>query len=167
MNNRFLVPSIIFFGLFLTAPAQDDLFLTLNPAAPVTMAPAGNAVQPPSVLPPNGPVAAPKKETAEGWAYELLRDPFWPIGFFPQDWQQKSAAQGVNDMVGSGWKAAAAKLRISGASRLGDRTAAIINGELKNVGDQITVLHEGRTYQWEIVEIDAAGQIQLKKLGNR
>ncbi|MCC7300797.1 MAG: hypothetical protein IT583_06935 [Verrucomicrobia bacterium] len=98
---------------------------------------------------------------------EPLRDPFWPIGFFPKDWQDKPLTMGVPDMGSSGWKSARAKVRLTGTSRLGDKTVAIINGELKSIGDQIEVLHEGKTYQWEIVEITADGQVELKKLGIR
>lgn len=103
------------------------------------------------------------KDNEEKWVQELLRDPFWPIGFFPPDWQKEKPAQTAGGLDASGWKAASGKIRISAASRLGEKTAAIVNGELKSVGDQIEILHEGRIYQWQIIGIDAAGQVQLKK----
>ena len=154
MNPRFFVPVIVLLGAFTTSFAQEDLLPTAAPEPLVAVLPNAEAV-------------VPKKEPADGREQELLRDPFWPVGFFPQDWQQKSSAQSATDMAGSGWKAAFAKLKVSGTSRLGDRTAAIVNGELKNIGEQVEVLYEGRIYQWEIVGIDATGQIQVKRLGNR
>jgi hypothetical protein len=159
MNSRFFVPAIVFIAFFTISFAQDDFLLTTTPA--VTTA------QPLAGVLPNAEATVPKKESAEAKEQELLRDPFWPVGFFPQDWQQKSLTQSAADMAGSGWKAAFAKLKVSGTSRLGDRTAAIVNGELKAIGEQVEVLYEGRTYQWEIVGIDATGQIQVKRLGNR
>ncbi|MEI8205861.1 MAG: hypothetical protein WCG03_03190 [Kiritimatiellales bacterium] len=112
--------------------------------------------------------SAPEKEATEKPEQELLRDPFWAIGFFPANWQRKANAQsqsGAGDA--SGWPAAAAGLKISGTSRLGDRTVAIINGTMKSVGDPVEVLYNGKTYQWEIIGIGANGQIQLKKIGIR
>jgi hypothetical protein len=159
MNPRSFVSVIVLFGVFTTSIAQEGLL--------PTAAPAVRSVQPLVAVVPIAEAAVPKKEPAEGREQELLRDPFWPVGFFPQDWQQKSSAQSATDMAGSGWKAAFAKLKVSGTSRLGDRTAAIVNGELKNIGEQVEVLYEGRIYQWEIVGIDATGQIQVKRLGNR
>ncbi len=98
---------------------------------------------------------------------EILRDPFWPVGFFPEGWRSQSETKSDAGLEGSGWKAAYAKINISGTSRLDGRTAAIINGELKVVGDSVVVLHDGRTYQWEIVGIESDGRIQLKRLGVR
>jgi hypothetical protein len=108
---------------------------------------------------------SPKVDASEEWEQELLRDPFWPVDYFPPNWKSKSDVQGSSDLGSSGWDAAKLKLKISGTSGLGGRTAAIINGELKSEGDTLEVQHEGRTYQWKIVGIDAAGQIQLKKFG--
>jgi Neuraminidase (sialidase) len=142
---------ILLFGFLLTAFAQEKV--------PVTFSASVDEVS--STL-------APKKETAEKWDQELLRDPFWPVGYFPPDWQKKTVFQSeTTDLDGSGWKAAASKIQISGTSRLGGRAAAIINGELKSTGEQVEILHEGKTYQWQIVEMDAEGRIQLKKLGIR
>jgi hypothetical protein len=98
---------------------------------------------------------------------EILRDPFWPVGFFPEGWRSQSETQSEAGLEGSGWKAAYAKINISGTSRLGGKTAAIVNGELKVVGDSVLVLHDGLTYQWEIVGIESDGRIQLKRLGVR
>jgi len=157
MKPLFSVPFIILFCLSMTALAQEDHPTPDVPPSAVT-APVGKYVPPP----------APKKETAEKWEQEPLRDPFWPIDFFPPNWQRKVEDQGaLNSGNADGWTEASAKLRVGGTSRLGDRAAAIINGELKSVGEKVEVLHEGKTYQWEIIGIGVTGQIQLKKTGIR
>jgi hypothetical protein len=108
----------------------------------------------------------PAKESAKELEQELLRDPFWPIGFFPEDWQKKSTKNDAN-MDGQDWKAAAAKISIDGTSRMGDKMLAIINGELKNVGDLVVVIYKGKTYQWKIFGIDSSGKVQLQKQETR
>ena len=174
-------------GVHLTAVAQDDLFITVSaPTGKVASAEVGgrlktvslsvaaspetNSVSLPVIKPavpeaqPAAPVAA-KKEVAGEPVQELLRDPFWPVGFFPEGWQAKKSGSGGLNPEGSDWKTASEKIQISGTSKLGGRTGAIINGEVKSVGDQIDILYAGKTYQWQIVGIDDNGQVQLKKLG--
>ena len=174
-SSRGAVPFLLL-GFFLAAFAQDDLFITVSTpsgdAGGLSTVSSPAAPQPAPVAKPDKKTAAqpasaiPKTETVEKWERDLLRDPFWPVGFFPEGWQKKQSAQG-SDSDESGWKAAAGRIRISGTSRMGGRTAAIINGELKNTGDQVEVVQGGITYQWQILGIDANGQVQLKKLGTR
>jgi hypothetical protein len=156
MKTLFSVSVLVLFCLSLTVFAQEDRPMTLNSPSAVKV-PAGKSIL----------LSAPEKETTEKPDQELLRDPFWTIGFFPPNWQRKANAQSQSGSGDAGgWAAAAAGLKISGTSRLGDRTVAIINGEMKSVGEQIEVLHEGKTYHWEVIGIGANGQIQLKKMGN-
>lgn len=158
MKSLFSISAIAVFCLSLTGFSQEDRPVTLNSPSAVK-AQAGKSVSPASV---------PEKETAERPEQEVLRDPFWAIGFFPPNWQRKANVQGqLGAGDAGGWTAASAGLRISGTSRLGDRTVAIINGEMKSVGEQVGVSHEGKMYQWEIIGIGANGQIQLKKIGVR
>ena len=158
-------------GLFTTvsAPAEntEGLFTTVSsPEAPQQAAPAAKPSAPAGVPAPAAKAvpATPAKPEPE-LEQELLRDPFWPIGYFPKDWNQKKSAGGSAEVPESLWQAAKRGLRISGTSNLGGKTAAIINGELKAAGDQVEVMYEGKTYQWQIIGIDAKGQVQLKKLG--
>ena len=146
-------------GAFPSAFAQENSLMTVDAA--------GKEAKGISNSTSAGSLNVPVSQVSEKWAQEPLRDPFWPVGYFPPDWQQKTSFQGEPDLDGSGWKTASGKIRISGTSQLDGRAAAIINGELKRIGEQIDVLHEGKTYQWQIVGIDAEGRIQLKKLGIR
>lgn len=166
MRNLSSIPAAVLFGFFMTAFAQDDLLMTLPSPSAVT-APA-KTIQPSAVVPEAiDPAAALKNPVTEEWAQELLRDPFWPVGFFPPNWQAKTDIRSGTGLGSSGWKAAFSKLKVSGTSRLGDRTAAIINGQLTGTGEKVEVSHEGKMYQWEITEITVDGQIQLKKLETR
>jgi hypothetical protein len=159
-------------GTAAVAGAQ-DVFITVSaPEAKKAEAPvvsvksASTSVASGAAEPTPQPVSEHKNN--EIWGRELLRDPFWPVGFFPPNWQAKTDIRsGADSGSSGGWKAAFSKLKVSGTSRLGDRTAAIINGKLTGTGEKVEVLHEGKVYQWEIVEITADGQIQLKKLGTR
>ena len=158
MKSLSVISALALFCLSLTVFSQEDRPITLNLPSAVN-APAGKSVSLPS---------ASEKETTEKPEQELLRDPFWAIGFFPPNWQKKA---NVKSQLGAGdaggWTAASAGLRISGTSRLGDRTVAIINGEMKSVGEQVGTSYDGKMYQWEIIGIGANGQIQLKKIGIR
>jgi len=146
-------------GLFTTVSAPAAEKANTEAVRPVPVAPAKPAASPvPGV---------PKKSVTAGgsgkWEQELLRDPFWPVGFYPDGWQKRVEVRDGTDGDTSGWKAAHAKLLISGTSRLGGKMAAIINGEMKSAGDKVDVFYEGRTYQWQIIETN--GQLQLKRLG--
>jgi len=190
MNRLFslsLRPCIVLFLLsvfFMSAFAQDDLFTTVSSSSGKAGSETNGvsaAVSPPVAVQPVAPAPLPsappvasmaqpvatgaEKEVVEKREQELLRDPFWPVGFFPENWHKKASVPGSVDTDMSGWKTAAAKIIISGTSKLGGRTAAIVNGELKSIDDQVEVLSEGKTYQWKIVGIEADGRIQLKKLG--
>lgn len=158
-------------GLFPEALAQNDLSIPDGSASATANASAvqsADSPASPSAVPPVPPVKpAATNEPSEQWEQELLRDPFWPVGFSPDGWQKKESIQSNPDREASGWKAASGEIRISGTSRLGERAAAIINGELKSTGDHVEVLFEGKTYQWQVVGIDADGRVQLKKLGIR
>ena len=178
---------MMLFAFHLTAVAQDDLFITVS--APAAAATTSNqertdlfttvssvAAQPAATTPAQSvPTAQPvesgagsvpsESETADKWERELLRDPFWPVGYFPADWKKEKTVDRGANLDEAGWKAASEKIRISGTSQLAGRTAAIINGELKLTGDLVVVLHEGKTYQWQITVIGGDGQVQLRKQG--
>jgi len=184
--------SVFLLLLTLSASAQDNLFITVSTppsnktfsaqesgafttvSSPAIQQPVA-VVQPVAKLmsqpvSPVEPIAEavaliPVKESAKELEQELLRDPFWPVGFFPEGWQKKRTVMGSPDVDVSGWNMAAGKIKISGTSQLGGRAAAIVNGELKSKGDQIEVMSEGKAYQWQILGIEADGRVQLKKIG--
>jgi len=170
MNSRFSILSLqravlfVLFCFFVTVFAQDDVFITVSsPSGKVSAAeistggsslpavsqPTTNQVSLPTVqatVPTAQPakLIVPEKEPVGDRVQELLRDPFWPVGFYPEGWQKRTSAQSEPDMDASGWKTAAGKIKISGASKLGGRTVAIVNGELRSTGDPVEVLFEGK-----------------------
>ena len=114
-------------------------------------------------------VAAPGWTVAsleESFSMEPLRDPFWPVGFFPDNWQQMNELdeEAPSQTSGSDWDAPAAQIRVTGTSRLDNKTVAIINGDLKEVGDFIEVSYNGRIYQWKLKEINASGKVLLDRV---
>ncbi len=167
----------VFCLLTLPAFAQDDIFITVSAPAPVKgdVIRAKEVPQPvvTQVAAPATPTilsklpVKPKEEVFSREEQELLRDPFWSVGFYPEGWQKKKNSQGSAELDASGWNAAIGKMKISGTSQLGTRTMAIVNGELKSVGDLIEVLVEGKPYQWQIIKIESDGQVQLKKMESK
>lgn len=192
----FYLLSSVLFLFHLTSVAQDDPFITVSAPAQsgepsgaaavagaqdvfiTVSAPEAKKAEAPvvSVKPTSTPVASSAAEPTpqpvsehknnEIWERELLRDPFWPVGFFPEGWQKKSAKNDPN-LDGQDWKVAASKISIDGTSRMGDKTLAIINGEMKNVGDLVVVVYKGKSYQWKIFGIDSSGKVQLQKQETR
>lgn len=155
----------IVFGLILSASlwAQDDLFITVS--APGvdedTLFTTVSVADPTPEANRKDVPAAVQKQSAPQAA--RLRDPFWPLGYTPADWNKKEDSSNLADE--EGWKAAMTKLKaaISGTSQLGGRPAAIINGQLKVSGDIVGMDYNGKEYQWQLVESN--GQLRLKKMG--
>lgn len=105
-------------------------------------------------------------EAGADYAQEPLRDPFWPVGYFPENWKtDQPMAEIASATSGSGWDAPTALLNVSGTSRMGDKAVAIINGDLKEIGDAVEVSHNGRVYQWILKDVDASGKVRLERVG--
>lgn len=105
-------------------------------------------------------------DATEDFILEQLRDPFWPVGYFPDGWQAGGADEDeLSATVGSDWDAPAALIRVTGTSRMGDKTVAIINGDLKEEGDLVQVSYSGRIYQWKLSGVNANGKVSLERVG--
>ena len=99
----------------------------------------------------------------EKYTLEPLRDPFWPVGYFPENWQAaRTGEDGVTSEM-SDWDAPAKLIRVNGTSRMGDQTAAIINGEVKSAGDLVEVHYSGRIYQWKLLDVQPTGKVKLER----
>ena len=46
---------------------------------------------------------------------------------------------------------------------MGAQTAAIINGEVKTVGDLVEVRYSGRLYQWKLIDVQPSGKVKLER----
>lgn len=107
-----------------------------------------------------------EKSANDDFSLEPLRDPFWPVGYTPENWKAASS-EGNNASATSGadWTAPSKQISVTGTSRMGDKAVAIVNGELKGVGDLIEVSYGGRIYQWKLKKITAAGTVDIERVG--
>lgn len=103
---------------------------------------------------------------AGAFSMEPLRDPFWPVGYFPENWQAENPAEKQPASTsGSDWDGPSAQIAVTGTSRMGDKAVAIINGDLKEEGDLIEISHGGRIYQWKLKKINASGTVDVERVG--
>jgi hypothetical protein len=96
------------------------------------------------------------------------RDPFWPVGYVPEN-LKKAAVE--NDQivtapaVNNNWNEAMKKVVINGvSSRSDDEFFAVINGQVKSVGDTVTLNHEGTVYTWAVDSINPPGSVKLRRV---
>lgn len=96
---------------------------------------------------------------------EPLRDPFWPVGYFPEAWNEDSAAPAVVQVeTKSDWAAVEKMIRITGTALLDGKTAAIVNDLIKEEGDVVELVHKDRVYRWKVKEVGSNGTVRLDRL---
>lgn len=97
---------------------------------------------------------------------EPLRDPFWPVGYFPENWKadQSEDPATAAAQVESDWSVPESRLEVTGTSRLGSKAAAIINGHIREVGDVIEMIHSNRIYKWKLTRVNPNGTVALERL---
>ena len=94
-----------------------------------------------------------------------LRDPFWPVDYYPDAWTQSATTSSQEPVeANSDWVAAEQTIQVTGTSRMGDQTAAIINNQIKGEGDLIEVVYKKRTYKWKVRKVSSNGTISLDRL---
>ncbi|AKJ63561.1 hypothetical protein [Kiritimatiella glycovorans] len=104
--------------------------------------------------------------TASGGGAEVvgsvLRDPFWPKGFWPESLPRPPQA-GEQGGQGEprGWRSALKLVRIDGVSWRGDRMLAIIEGRVVEPGEQVSVTMGAKRYVWRLGKIDEDGSIRF------
>jgi hypothetical protein len=96
------------------------------------------------------------------------RDPFWPIGFKPK-YAIRSVSQGSPKAIPSNsWNEAMKKVVINGvSSRKNNEFIAVINGEVKQVGDTVSVSIGTSVYTWAVDAIESPGSVKLRRLSVR
>ncbi|MDZ8119391.1 hypothetical protein [Pontiella agarivorans] len=96
------------------------------------------------------------------------RDPFWPVGYVPERLikaTEKQTAPVKKVLTGNkDWSGAMKKVAINGVSSRSDHYFAIVNGELKSVGDTFSVEHNGTTYTWAVASIKPPGSVRLRRV---
>ena len=89
-----------------------------------------------------------------------IRDPFWPVGFYPEWWRQPAEKTGSAEEVSAPdkWSEAMKQVKVSGMSRMGNSGFfAVVNGRTVTEGDTVSVMMDGKTYRWTVTEIGEKG----------
>jgi hypothetical protein len=112
-------------------------------------------------------------EDAESEGRVYMRNPFWPVGYQPevkglggseaaQETERKDA---LLNKMGSNWELAMKQVEIQGvSSRGGGDFFAVINGEIKAVGDTVGVKLGAMIYTWSVDRITPPGTVELRRL---
>ena len=99
------------------------------------------------------------------------RDPFWPVGYAPK--KIKSVIPSENPKqssvkVDNSWNEAMKKVVINGVSSRADNAyIAVINGQIKSIGDTITINHGGTIYTWAVDGVEPPGSVKLRRVSAR
>jgi hypothetical protein len=97
------------------------------------------------------------------FAAERLRNPFWPVDYQPDSWAKIEDGARSQPADDSNWDGPAAQLRVSGTSQMGSRLVAIVNDEIKSIGELVEVHYSGSVYQWKVQDIQADGTVNLER----
>ena len=103
---------------------------------------------------------------ANSVATSVKRDPFWPVGYVPEKIvQAKKKSTMKKTTVKNDWAGAMKKVVINGVSSKGKNDFyAVVNGELKSLGDTFSVDHNGTTYTWAVASIQPPGSVRLRRV---
>jgi len=101
----------------------------------------------------------------------IKRDPFWPVGYAPKIIKsvmpKGTPEQGVAK-VDNSWNEAMKKVVINGvSSRAKNAYCAVINGQVKSVGDTVTINHGGTIYTWAVDGIEPPSSVKLRRVSAR
>jgi len=61
------------------------------------------------------------------------------------------------------WDEPSSEIHVTGTSRMGTQTVAIINGKFSGIGDLVEVRHNGQMYQWKVRRIQPDGKVNLER----
>ena len=115
------------------------------------------------------PAQSGTKDAIKGEAV-VKRDPFWPVGYVPANAQvdvgespPASPVRGSNS-----WNEAMKRVVINGvSSRADNEYFAVINGEVKSVGDTISIVLDSTVYTWAVDGIEPPGSVKLRRVSAR
>ena len=93
------------------------------------------------------------------------RDPFWPIGFVPKGAEQENEKKKLTQVKNTNWKKAMTQIAIQGvSSRGGNDFYAVINGQIKTVGETVSVSVSGSLYTWMVDSIAPPRSVKLRRV---
>ncbi len=95
----------------------------------------------------------------------VKRDPFWPVGYTPEgegDPTEITPKQGVGSS--DDWDEAMKQVIINGvSSRADNEYIAVINNEVKSVGESVSAWLGGTRYTWVVDSITPPGSVKLRR----
>ena len=99
------------------------------------------------------------------------RDPFWPVGYMPKITTsvipKDSSVQSLTK-VDNSWNEAMKKVVINGvSSRAENAYFAVINGQIKSIGDTVTINHGGTLYTWAVDGVEPPDSVKLRRVSAR
>lgn len=94
------------------------------------------------------------------------RDPFWPVGYMPKRVVQAAPEKKPEPVKAvRDWSGAMQQVKINGVSSKGhEEFYAVVNGELKSVGETFSVEYQGAVYTWEVASIEPPGSVRLRRV---
>ena len=93
----------------------------------------------------------------------VRRDPFWPVGHTPERGRNPTA---ITPKKGGSvdWDEAMKQVVINGvSSRADNEYIAVINNEVKNVGESVSIWLGGTHYTWVVDSITPPGSVELRR----
>lgn len=100
---------------------------------------------------------------ANGSAFTVVRDPFWPVGHKPEPDAENGVRKKKSGSID--WNKAMKKIVINGvSSRAEGGFVAIINNEVKGVGESVSIQYGGTLYTWKVDRIAPSGSVKLLRL---
>lgn len=95
----------------------------------------------------------------------IKRDPFWPVGYVPEEVVQAAPEKGPEEVPVGSWKEAMKMVSIDGISRsAGSEYYAVINGQVKSAGDTVSVQLGNSLYTWAVDSIEPPGSVKLRRV---
>lgn len=120
-----------------------------------------------AMLPAHAGAAEDGTDDAKTRQVTMKRDPFWPVGYVPKQMVQEQKVKSpmtTTPTIVKSWDSAMKRVSINGVSRGSeDECFAIINGEVKAVGDQVVVRLGDTVYTWIVVNIQPPERVQLRR----
>lgn len=96
------------------------------------------------------------------------RDPFWPVGYAPKrvvEEKTNGEEAAVEKNGSTDWDKAMKQVSIQGiSSRAGSESFAVINGNIKCVGESISIRVDDVNYTWLIESIAPPSSVKLRRL---
>lgn len=98
----------------------------------------------------------------------VKRDPFWPVGYIP-DWIKNAGKSAAviesGDNGNSDWNAAMKLVVIQGvSSRSGSEFFAVINDQIKSIGEAVSVKYGNNIYSWAVESISPPSSVTLRRV---